>query len=93
MMNSSLVLKSTHAMAGRLLAKPDLDDSGRVREAYERALARPPRPQDVDRALTFIAQIEKALEAKESDASKRHLTAWASFCKALLASNEFIYIN
>ncbi len=93
MMNSSLVLKSTRAMAGRSLAKQDLDDSGRIREAYERALARPPRPQDVDRALTFIAQIERALEGKEPDASKRHLAAWASFCKALLASNEFIYIN
>jgi len=93
MMNSSLVLKSTRAMAGRLLTRPDLDDAGRVREAYERALARPPQPQDVDRALTFISRIEKALEPTESDAAKRHNLAWASFCKALLSSNEFIYLN
>jgi hypothetical protein len=93
MMNSSLVLKSTRAMAARLLERQDLDDAGRVREAYERALARPPQAQDVDRALTFIAQIEKALAPKEADAAKRRLAAWASFCKALLASNEFIYVN
>ena len=93
MLNSSLVLKSTRAMAGRLLARQDLDDAGRIREAYESALTRPPEPRDVDRALTFIAQVERAEESHEPDAAKRHLTAWQSFCKALLASNEFIYMN
>lgn len=92
-MNSTLVLKSTRAWAGRLLARQDLDDPARIRQAYETALARPPQARDVDRALTFIAQIEKAEESKEPDASKRHLLAWQSFCKALLASNEFIYVN
>src|SRR5262249_20740585 len=62
MMNSSLVLKSTQAMAGRLLARQDLDDAARIREAYETALSRPPEARDVDRALTFIAQVEKAEE-------------------------------
>ena len=93
MMNSTLVLKSTRAMAQRLLDRKDLDDPARIRDAYERALARPPAPSDIDRSLTFIAQIEKAMEAKETDAAKRHLFAWQSFCKALVASNEFIYLN
>ncbi len=93
MMNSTLVLKSTRAMAQRLLLRTDLDDSARIRDAYERALARPPAARDVDRALTFIAQIEKAMEGQEKDAEKRHLFAWQSFCKALFASNEFIYLN
>ena len=93
MMNSTLVLKSTHAMAGRLLDRKDLDDPARIRDAYERALARPPAPRDIDRALTFIAQVEKAMEPQEKDEAKRHLAAWQSFCKALLASNEFIYLN
>jgi cytochrome c553 len=93
MMNSTLVLKSTRAMAQRLLNRKDLDDAGRIREAYERALARPAQAKDVDRALTFVTRIEKALEPKETDATRRHLAAWTSFCKALLASNEFIYVN
>ena len=93
MMNSTLVLKSTRAMAQRLLDRKDMDDPARIRDAYERALARPPAPSDIDRSLTFIAQIEKAMEANETDAAKRHLFAWQSFCKALVASNEFIYLN
>ena len=92
-MNSSLVLKCTKSMAQKLLAKAELDDAARIREAYERALARPPAASDVDRALTFIARVEKAAENHEPDAAKRRLLAWQSFCKALMASNEFIYVN
>ena len=84
-------------MAQKLLARDGLragmDDAARVREAYEQALARPPAAADIDRALTFIAQVDKAMETQEADAARRHLLAWQSFCKALMASNEFIYVN
>ena len=75
-----------------LLAAAGVDDAARIREAYERALARPPRASDVDRALTFIAHVEKAMEENETTRPTA-LFAWQSFCKALLASNEFIYLN
>jgi cytochrome c553 len=93
LMNAMLVLKSTRTMAEKLLAENGADDAGRVREVYERALGRLPAASDVDRALTFVAQVEKAMEEREPDAGKRHLFAWQSFCKALLSSNEFIYVN
>jgi hypothetical protein len=44
----------------------------------------------VDQALTFIGKIEKELPAEAPDKATRK---WQSFCKSLLASNEFIYIN
>jgi hypothetical protein len=47
----------------------------------------------VDRSQTFIAHVEKAMEDKEKDPAARRLFAWESFCKALLASNEFIYLD
>ena len=93
MMNSTLVLKSTRNMAQKLLDRKDLDDQGRIRDAWERALSRPPSSAEVDRALTFVSQIEKAMQEKEKDPAARHLFAWESFCKALLASNEFVYLN
>ena len=93
MMNAPLVLKATRSMAEKLLSETNLDDAGRVRELYERALARPPAASDIDRALTFIAQVEKAVDERETYPAKRHLFAWQSFCKALLSSNEFIYVN
>jgi hypothetical protein len=92
MMNSTLILKSTRMMAKRLLERGD-SDAVRIREAWERALSRPPSAGEVDRSHSFIAQVEKATEDTEKDPAARRLLAWESFCKALLASNEFIYLN
>ena len=86
MMNSSVILKHSRKMADDLLARASVDDNARIREAYERALSRPATPEEVDLALTFISRIEQQWQG---DRAK----AWQSFCKALLASNEFVYIN
>ena len=52
-----------------------------------------PAASDVHRALTFIAQVEQPMAERETDTAKRHPFAWESFCKALLSTNEFIYVN
>jgi hypothetical protein len=93
MMNGSIVLEHTRKMADNLLARQDLNDSGRVRYAYELALSRPPSPDEIDRAQSFVAQVEKALADREDDADERRARAWQSFCKALIGSNEFLYLN
>jgi cytochrome c553 len=93
MMNGAVVLMHTRTMAEQLLKRTDLDDAGRIRDAYERALARPPSPKEIDGALSFIAQIDRAMQARKTDPVERRTFAWQSFCKALLSSNEFIYLN
>jgi hypothetical protein len=93
MMNGAVVLTHTRTAAEKLLARGDLDDAGRVRDAYERALGRPPSANEIDRALSFIAQVDRAMEGRNPDPAKRHAFAWQSFCKSLIASNEFIYLN
>lgn len=86
MMNSSVMLQHSRKMADSLLAQADKDDTARVREAYERALARPATPLEIDQASSFVSRMEQHWQG---DRPK----AWQSFCKALLASNEFIYLN
>jgi hypothetical protein len=93
MMNGSVVLGHTKTMARKLLARADLDDAGRVREAYERALGRPAAANEIDRALSFIAKVEQAVKDRKPDPAERHAFAWQSFCKSLISSNEFIYLN
>jgi hypothetical protein len=93
MMNSSLVLKHSRSLAESLLGDGAIDDAGRIRVAYERALARPPSARETDQALTFIARVEKALADRQDEGEERRALAWQSFCKALMASNEFIYLN
>ena len=93
MMNGSVVLGHTKTMARKLLARADLDDAGRVREAYERALGRPAAANEIDRALSFIAKVDQAMKDHVQDPAERHAFAWQSFCKSLISSNEFIYLN
>jgi hypothetical protein len=93
MMNSSLMLKHSQLMAETLLKDGALDDAARIRAAYERALSRPPSARETDQALTFIARVDKALADRHSEGEERRRLAWRSFCKALMASNEFIYLN
>lgn len=93
MMNGSVVLKHSRLLAENLLRERDREDAGRIREAYERALSRPPTAQETDQALTFIAKVEKALAEKHNAGEERRVLAWQSFCKALMASNEFAYLN
>ena len=51
MMNSSVMLQHSRKMADGLLGAADLDDAGRIREAYERALTRPATSLEIDQAL------------------------------------------
>jgi hypothetical protein len=89
MMNGSVVLTHSRKLAERLLAMTVADDSERVRQAYELAFARPPEPAEVDQALTFLARVAEAFPEDKD----RRILAWQSFSKALIASNEFIYLN
>ncbi len=86
MMNSSVMLNHSKKMAESLLNQASLDDQARIREAYERALGRQPSAKEVDQGLTFISRMQEEWKGDK-------VNAWQSYCKSLLASNEFIYLN
>ena len=93
MMNGSVVLDHSRRWASKLLERQDLDDTGRIRTAYEQAFARLPNQNETEQALGFIQQIEGALSDREEEPRKRRLQAWQSFCRSLMASNEFVYLG
>ena len=93
MMNGSVLLKHSRKLAESLLARPNLDDAGRIRDAYQRALGRPPAAREIDQALTMLARVESLWPDRQKDAGERRTLAWQSFCKALLGANEFIYVD
>jgi hypothetical protein len=85
MMNSPVMLEHSRKMA-KLLLDREINDSHRIHEAYERALSRPPNAQELDSSLSFITRMEREWKGDR-------VKAWQSFCKALLASNEFLYLD
>jgi hypothetical protein len=88
LMNSRFVLERAQGFARRLLADASLTDAKRIEQAYLMVLTRRAEPPEVDAALSYIETMEKRLHVAEP-----HLTAWQSFCHALMSSNEFVYLE
>lgn len=94
MMNSNLVADQTRVLAGTLLSRTDLDDHARVDLLYQTAYSRPPSAAETARGLQFIEaySVQAAGEQKLSpDESRLH--GWQALCRAVLAANEFIYVE
>ncbi len=88
MMNSEFVASQVRALAGQLLDDGALDDAGRIRGAYYRALGRPAQEPEIQAALGYIHNFP----GKPDDLQGR-LPAWSSFCRTLIASNDFLYVH
>jgi hypothetical protein len=86
MMNSKFVTERSRALASKLL-KSGTDDAGRVREAWETVLGRAPAAGEVQGSLAYMAGFPKLPGNDEG-----RLLAWASLCRTLIASNDFIYV-
>ncbi len=85
MMNSKFVAERTRTLAQRLLA----EDGNRIAKAYRTVLGREPLAQEVSSSMEYLKGFPK-LPASDGDGQ---LLAWASLCRTLIASNEFIYVQ
>jgi hypothetical protein len=96
-LNGAFLNEQAGCFALRLQHEAGTEPAAQVRRAFELALCRPPRADEVDRVVAFMTkqqnQIRKDAEAAgkpatEADAGLRALTA---FCLVLLNTNEFAY--
>lgn len=96
MMNSQIAAQQSREL-NELLAKSSADDTSRIRLLYERAYSRPPTDPEVSRSLAFLdrytAASKNASSAASNSAEKAHETAWQTLCRAVLAANEFVYVE
>ena len=84
-MNSPLVNREAKALADRVL-KQEKKDSRRLDEAYVAILDRHANASEIDAGLSYI----QSLRRKWNDINEAK--AWQSFCHALMASDEFLYV-
>ena len=87
-MNSDFVEQRARALADHLLQLDGVDDSSRIERAYWIALTRKPESKEVDEMLDYISEYPS-----HEDAPDGRLDSWQSFCRLLLASNEYNYVN
>ena len=83
-MNSPLVDREAKSLADRVLRNKK--DSRRIEEAYVSVLDRRPDPNEIDAGLTYIQSMRRKWKGVDEE------KAWQSFCHALMASNEFIFV-
>ena len=87
MMNSEFVAERAGNLADQLLATAGWSQADRIREAYMRVLSREPNASELDGAMSYVTRFA----SRSEEASARD--AWQSYCRILLASNDFIYVD
>ena len=92
MMNSSLVLEQSRALAKTLLAQPGTD-AGRLETLYLRAYGRPPTTAEQDRAAGYLNRYQQAAVANGIAAADVPTRVWTSLCRAAFSANEFLFVD
>ncbi len=87
MMNSKFVTERSTALAAQLLASETSDDR-RIARAYLTVIGRGPAADEAAMARDYLSRFPGR---PDNDEGRR--MAWASLCRTLIASNDFIYIH
>lgn len=93
MMNSKFIAERSSEMARHLLDAKDLDDAARVRTAIYDTLGRKPDSDETHDLLRYIDSFQKKAADSQQKLDDPKFRAWESFCRVLIASNGFIYVD
>ncbi len=93
MMNSKLVAQQTRHLAEELVGNVDLDDLSRLGALFTRAVGRHPSPSESKRMLKYAQQYVSIATNNGKTLEESRILAWQSICRAVLASNEFLYVE
>jgi hypothetical protein len=88
LMNDPFVVKQAKLWSQR--TPSNTEPSQRVRQMYLTAFSRPPTPEEITDANTFLAEQRALYGMKDPKGDER---AWADFAHVLFNVKEFIYLN
>ncbi len=92
MMNSQIASAQSRTLS-ELISQATADEKARILLLYERAYSRPPTDAEISRGLAFLNRYASASTAAGNSAEAARLQAWQVFCRAVLAANEFVYVE
>ena len=87
MMNAKFAHEQAAALAERV-TREIRDETTRLSHVSELILGRPAEPDEIKAAQDYLAQLQTALPAGQPPQ-----TALASYCRVLLGSNEFVFLE
>ena len=90
-MNSDFIRDCSQSLADQLTDNSK-DPAKRIELGFEIAFARQPSAEETRSLAEYVANYAKKLPLSEKP-EDRETRAWASLCRILLSSNEFIYVD
>jgi hypothetical protein len=88
-LNSEFMVQNARALAARLQSLPATDETARLARAIEMLYSRPASGREVELAVAYLQRPDPRREAGDSP----RLTRWERLAQALLAANEFMYVD
>ncbi|MBS0267012.1 MAG: DUF1549 domain-containing protein [Planctomycetes bacterium] len=93
LMNDPLVTSLAAALAVRIRRDvPEEDLRGRIAHLYEITLGRPPLTEEFEVGLQFLAAARQEKNA-ESNGLGTPLDPWPAYCRLMVCTNEFLYVD
>lgn len=93
LLNSPIVIEQAETLANDLLEDDSENQTRPFIEGYRRVLQRDPTSEEVGRANVYVQSMQSQLMAAAVEEDQALRRAWASWCQALLASNEFRFVD
>jgi len=91
-MNSEMVHETSGVITRRLIEMQP-NEQRRIESAYRTALGRTASKEELARASQYIAGVRKELQNSGAAADEQGPDALASYLRALLAGNEFLFVD
>ena len=93
MMNGPIMKRACECLAEILLSRRDRDDRGRLEGACRRIFGRPAAAEELSEWGSFLERYQAAAMSAGERPERCRRVAWQGMCRALLSSNEFVYVN
>jgi hypothetical protein len=87
-LNSEFLFERAQNVATSLLARNEMSAAARIEAAYALILNRRPDKKEIDQALNYITGFKQKFAGENADRK-----AWQSFCRVLMSSNDFVYVD
>ena len=92
LMNAPFVKQQANKLAARLVEDEPGDERARIARLYLLAVNRPAHPDEIATAVAFLDQCAHDLGPNSADPKARS-GAWVQLCHAVLASNNFLFVE
>jgi hypothetical protein len=87
LMNSALVAEQAERVAKRIReSNPPEDES--IERAFEILLSRPAADHEIELSREFLSRSRESQPSTDIE-----MQAWKAFCRSLMATNEFLFLN